>query len=93
MNKLNPFNKEDTLSMTFSPPNKDFYNNIQDDNFAWLLIYDATTDEGQKIIAQYYGVYNEWVALEHCNNKINRYYDLLLGEDTEQERYSLGQFR
>ena len=78
MNRMNPFHKEVTSSMTFFPPNKDFYYNIQDDNFAWLLISNATTDEGQKTIAQYYGVYNKWVDLEHGDDKIDRYYDLLL---------------
>jgi hypothetical protein len=29
-------------------------------------------------IARYYGVYNEWVALEHCEDKIKKYYRLFL---------------
>ena len=63
MNRLNLFYKEDTLSMSFSPPNKDFYENIQGEKFAQLLTSNATTDKGQATIAWYYGVYNEWVAL------------------------------
>jgi hypothetical protein len=62
MNRLNPFYKEDTLSMSFFPPNKDFYKNIQGAKFARLLTSNATTDKGQETIARYYDVYDEWVA-------------------------------
>ena len=77
MNRLNLFNKEDTLSMSFFPPNKDFYKNIQRENFAWLLVSDTTTDKGQETIARYYDVYDEWVALEHRDDKTKKYYNLL----------------
>ena len=56
MNRLNPFYKEDTLSMSFFLPNKDFYENIQGKNFAQLLTSNATTDKGKATIARYYDV-------------------------------------
>ena len=59
--------------MSFPPPNKDFYENIKGENFARLLTSNATTDEGQETIPRNYGVYNEWVALEHCKDKIKKY--------------------
>ncbi len=75
--------------MSFFPPNKDFYKNIQCEQFARLLTSNATTDEGQAIIARYYNVYDEWVALEHCNNKIEKYYELLLLVKTKSKNDNL----
>ncbi len=63
--------------MSFFPPNKDFYENIQGEKFARLLTSNATTDKGLETIARYYDVYDEWVALEHCEDKIEKYYELL----------------
>ncbi len=48
-----------------------------------LLTSDATTDERQERIAWYYDVYDEWVASEHSNNKIKKYYNLLFLVNTK----------
>jgi hypothetical protein len=77
MNRLNTFYKEDTLSLRFFIPNKDFYKNIHSENFAQLLTSNATTDKGQETIARCYNVYNEWVASEHHDDEIKKYYKLL----------------
>ncbi len=44
--------------MSFSPLNKDFYENIHGEKFARLLTSNAKTDKGQATIARYYDVYD-----------------------------------
>jgi hypothetical protein len=47
---------------------------------------DATTYKGQKTIARYYNVYDKWVALENRDDKINKYYDVLLLVKTHSKK-------
>ncbi len=51
MNRLNPFSKADTKLMSFFPPHKEFYRQIQEESFKRFSTSDATTDEGQQAIA------------------------------------------
>ncbi len=77
MNRLNPFSKADTISISFFPPRKEFYRKIQEESFKRFLTSDATTDEGQQAIANFYNVYDEWTTLSHSSDRINKYYKLL----------------
>ncbi len=86
MNRLNPFHKEDTMSISFFPPDKVSYKDIQGDNFTQFLLSNATTYKGQHTIARYYDVYEEWIASEHRIDKIDKYYGLLLLVKTQSKK-------
>jgi hypothetical protein len=77
MNRLNPFSKADTISISFFPPSKDFYRKIQEESFKRFLTSDATTDKGQQAIANFYDVYDEWTTSSHSSDRIDKYYELL----------------
>jgi hypothetical protein len=77
MNRLNPFSKADTKSISFFPPHKEFYRQIQEESFKQFLTSNATTDEGQQAIANFYDVYDEWKTSSHSSDRIDKYYKLL----------------
>ncbi len=77
MNRLNPFSKADTKSISFFLPHKEFYRKIQEESFKRFLTSDATTDEGQQAIANFYYVYDEWTTLSQSSDRIDKYYELL----------------
>jgi hypothetical protein len=86
MNRLNPFDKADTILSSFFPPNEDFYADIQGEGFKRFLLSDATTDDGQKAIAMFYNVYNEWTQSTGGSDTINNYYKLLLLVKTKSKK-------
>ena len=74
------------MSISFFPPDKIFYKDIQGDNFTQFLLSNATTYKGQHTIARYYDVYEEWIASEHRVDKIDKYYGLLLLVKTQSKK-------
>ncbi len=86
MNRLNPFDKTDTISSSFFPPNEDFYADIQGEGFKRFSLSNATTDDGQKAIAVFYDVCDEWTQSTRGSDTINNYYKLLLLVKTKSKK-------
>ncbi len=86
MNRLNPFDKVDTILSSFFPPNEDFYADTQGEGFKRFLLFDATTDNGQKAIAVFYDVYDEWTQSTCGSDTITNYYELLLLVKTKSKK-------
>ncbi len=64
---LNPnasLSSSDTMQRQLFPKDKTLHDIIKSDEFEKLLRTDATTEEGQYYIAQYYDVETDWEALE-----------------------------
>jgi hypothetical protein len=76
MNRLNPFDKAETISSSFFPPNEDLYADIQGEGFKQFLLSNTTTDNGQKAIAMFYDVYDKWTQSTRGSDTINNYYEL-----------------
>ena len=61
MQRLNPTHKvEDEFFMGFFTPNKNYYDELQNERFELFLISDGATKEGQDRIADYYLVEKLW---------------------------------
>jgi hypothetical protein len=78
MNRLNPFSKADTTSISFFPPSGEFYRKIQEESLKRFLTSNATTDKGQQAIANFYDVYDKWTTSSHSSDRIDKYYEFLL---------------
>jgi hypothetical protein len=86
MNRLNLYHVDIGIFVSFFPPTNEFYEDIQGDNFKQFLSSNGTTNEGQHTIAKYYGVFDKWTASEHCSDKIDKYYKLLLLVKTKSKK-------
>ena len=65
MNRLNPTHKSDNeVFMGFFPPNKNYYNELQNERFKIFLISDGATKEGQERIVDYYRVGKLWEEMD-----------------------------
>ena len=91
MTRLNPcasYNdeKEKITSLTYF--DETYIKFIKSDEFRDLLLIDGTTKEGQKAIAEHYGVSDEWKDLINVNvnnDDLTQYYNLLYLVKTESK--------
>ncbi len=75
------FAESDTVKRKLFPTDDKLIEMIKSDAFKHLLQMDASTEDGQKYVANYYGVTKQWKQLiakdTQCANTALTYYQLL----------------
>ena len=91
MTRLNPcasYNDEKEKITSLTSFDETYIKFIKSDEFRDLLLIDGTTKEGQKAIAEHYGVSDEWKDLINVNvnnDDLTQYYNLLYLVKTESK--------